>query len=143
MHREIDRTSLTTKDWYNKLDGETKLRLAHLGRNMLDVISRYINEPAKREQILEIARGVGRGFGETLASLGLPLTDSVEVFILHRDPIMKTIVHLMKKREAHSGKIAEAIPLIPHVMDEALLSLVATHQQCNNAHLAKKGDNPL
>ncbi|HEY91551.1 MAG TPA: helix-turn-helix domain-containing protein [Dehalococcoidia bacterium] len=129
LHGEIGRTSLSTKDWYSCLNKEEKFGLAHLGRNMLDVIIRYINEPAKRERTLERACEVGRGFGETLASLGLPLTDSVEAFILHRDPIMKAIAHLMKKREAHSSRVAASIPLVARVMDEALVSLVATHQQ--------------
>ena len=129
LHGEIGRTSLSTKDWYSYLDKEEKLGLAHLGRNMLDVIIRYLNEPAKRDRTLERAREVGREFGGTLAGLGLPLTDSVEAFILHRDPIMKAIAHLMKKREAHSSRVAASIPLVARVMDEALVSLVATHQQ--------------
>ena len=129
LHGEIGRTSLSTKDWYSCLDKEEKLGLAHLGRNMLDVIIRYLNEPAKRDRTLERAHEVGREFGETLAGLGLPLTDSVEAFILHRDPIMKAIAHLMKKREAHSSRVAASIPLVARVMDEALVSLVATHQQ--------------
>ncbi|MFP3975559.1 MAG: hypothetical protein ACLFVK_04980 [Dehalococcoidia bacterium] len=98
LHREIGRTSLINKDWYSRLTDEEKSALAHLGRDMLDVIIKYLNEPAKREETLEYARNVGQGFGETLAGLGLPLTDSVETFILHRDPIMKAVANLMKKR---------------------------------------------
>ena len=142
LHSEIGRTFLTTKEWYGRLDNEEKLRLANLGRNMLDVIIRHLNESTKREQMLEVARDVGRGFGETLAGIGLPLTDAVEAFILHRDPIMKAMTHLMRKREAHSGKVVEAIPLTTRVMDEALLSLVAAHQRYNSA-LVGKEDNPL
>jgi len=142
LHSEIGWTSLITKDWYNRLGNEEKLRLAHLGRNMLDVIVRYLNEPTKREQTLELARNVGRGFGENLAGLGLPLTEAVEAFILHRDPIMKALAHLMKKREAHSNRITEAIPSTARIMDEALLSLVAAHQQCNSA-LVENEDNLL
>jgi excisionase family DNA binding protein len=142
LHSEIGRTSLITKEWYGRLDNEEKLRLSHLGRDMLDVIIRHLNEPTKREQTRELARDVGRGFGETLAGLSLPLTDAVEAFILHRDPIMKAMAHFIKRREVHSGRVAEAIPLTAHIMDEALLSLVATHQQFNSA-LVEKGGNPL
>lgn len=141
LHSEIGRTSLITKDWYNRLDKEEKLRLAHLGRDMLNAIIRHLNEPTKRAQTLELARGVGRGFGETLSGLGLPLTDAVEAFILHRDPIMKAMAHLIKKREAHSERVAEAIPLTAQIMDEALLSLVATHQQYNRDPLLKGGNS--
>ena len=79
-----------------------------------------------------MARNIGHGFGQTLAKLGLPLTDSVEAFILHRDPIMNAATHLMKRREAFTGRFVEAIPLVAHVMDEALVSLVAAHQQYRN-----------
>ena len=50
-----------------------------------------------------MARDVGHDFGETLAKLGLPLTDSVQAFILHRDPIMNAVTQLMKKRRRLPG----------------------------------------
>jgi excisionase family DNA binding protein len=143
LHSEIGRTSLITKDWYGRLSREEKLGLAHLGRDMLNVIIRHINEPTKREQTLELAHDVGREHGRTLAGLGLPLTDSVEAFILHRDPIMKTIANLLKKKEARSSRVAEAIPLMAHIMDETLLSLVAAHQQCSRESLSNKVGNHL
>jgi len=142
LHREIGRTSLITKDWYSKLDTDSQGRLAHLGRSMLNTIIRYITQPAKREDALELAREVGRGFGHTLAVLDLPLTDAVEAFILHRDPIMKATMQLMKKRGAHSGRVVETIPMVARVMDEALVALVATHQQVSRSPHVNKGDNP-
>jgi excisionase family DNA binding protein len=139
LHSEIGRTTLTKREWYNCLDREKAASLAHLGRNMLNVIVHYLNEPEQTAQSMEHARNVGRGFGEILAGLELPLTDAVEAFILHRDPIMKAIAHLMDKREAHSSMIVEAIPIITRIMDEALLSLVAAHQQKNGAVMRKGG----
>lgn len=129
IHREISKTSLNTTSWYNKLSGESQEHLASLGRQLLNLIVRYITAPSKREEIVELARGVGGEHGEVLARLGLPLTDSVEAFILHRDPIMNAASHLIGKKEAFSGRVAEAIPRVDRVMDEALVSLVAAHQQ--------------
>jgi hypothetical protein len=42
---------------------------------------------------------------------------------------MEAVTHLMRKREAHTGRVVEAIPLVAHILDEALVSLVAAHQQ--------------
>ena len=42
---------------------------------------------------------------------------------------MNTVTHLMQKREAFTGRIVEAIPMLTHVMDEALIALMAAHQQ--------------
>ncbi len=129
LHREIAKTSLDTTSWYNKLSDESKAQLADLGRRLLKLIIRYITEPSKREETIKLATDVGQGFGGTLAKLGLPLTDSLEAFILHRDPIMNATTHLMRKREAVTGRVVEAIPLVARVMDEALVSLVSAHQQ--------------
>ena len=140
--REMARAVFPAKVWYSKLGTDSQQRLASLGRDMLQVIVRYASEPSKREETMVIARNIGRDFGQTLAEIGLPLTDSVEAFILHRDPIMNAATHLMKRREAFTGRVVEAIPLVAHVMDEALVSLVAAHQQYRNGiqnELKKEG----
>ncbi|HJX13665.1 MAG TPA: helix-turn-helix domain-containing protein [Dehalococcoidales bacterium] len=140
--RETSRTSLNTTPWYRKLDEESKEHLAHLGRQLLKLIIKYITEPSKREETIRLTRDVGRDLGETLARLKLPLTDSVEAFIMHRDPIMKATTHLLRKREAFTGRVVEAIPLIAHVMDEALVALVAAHQQYRNGMQKKRAGGP-
>ncbi|MDP3879473.1 MAG: helix-turn-helix domain-containing protein [Dehalococcoidales bacterium] len=132
VHREVFKAALEATFWYNRLDEESQERLAHLGRRLLSLIIRYITEPSKREETVKLAREVGHDFGDTLAKIGLPLTDSVEAFMLHRTPIMDAATHMVKKREAFNGRVVEAIPRVGHVMDEALVSLVAAHQQHHN-----------
>jgi len=143
LHREIAIESLTTKAWYNKLNPDSQEHLAGLGRGMLSTIIKYVTEPSKREENTKIARDVGHGLGKTLAELGLPLTDSVEAFILHRDPIMNATIHLMKRREVYTGRVVEAIPLVTHILDEALVSLVAAHQQYRGSPRSKSGEDTL
>jgi hypothetical protein len=136
--REIARTLLPVKAWYNKLDTNSQRSLAGLGRSMLQAIIKYVTEPSRREVTIIIARDIGRDFGEMLAEIGLSLTESVEAFILHRDPIVNAATHLMKKKEAFTGRIVDAIPLVTYVMDEALVSLVAAHQQYHNGMNSSK-----
>ncbi len=142
-HREISRTSLNTTLRYKQLSAESQEHFADLSRRFLNLIIRYVAEPSKREETIKLARDTGHSFGETLAKLGLPLTDSVESFILHRDPIMNATTHLMRKKEAVTGRVVDAIPLIAHVMDQALVSLVAAHQQYQNLSQSEsKGGAP-
>jgi excisionase family DNA binding protein len=139
LHREIARTSLNTASRYDKLNEKSREHLADIGRQFLNVIIKYITEPSKREETLNLSRDIGRDYGETLARLGLTLTDSVEAFVAHRDPIMDAATHLMRKREAFSGRVVEAIPLVTHVMDEALVTLVDAHQRYRNGIKGKMG----
>ena len=45
---------------------------------------------------------------------------------------MNAITHLLRKREASTGRVVEAIPMVAHIMDESLVALVAAHQQYRN-----------
>ncbi len=138
LHREIGQASLENTSWFNKLNQESQERLADIGRRLLNLIVKYIAEPSKREETIKLVRDVGYDHGKALADLGLPLVDSVEAFILHRNPIMNATAHLVRRKEAFTGRIVEAIPLVAHVMDEALVALVAAHQQCHDG--AQEGD---
>lgn len=132
QHREIARSSLQKAAWNNRLNAEAQEHLADLGRRMLNLIIKYIVEPSHREETIRLIQDVGHDHGEALARLGLPLTDSVEAFLTHRGPILNAVTHLLKKRETFTGRIVEAIPMVTHVMDEALIALVDAHQQYRN-----------
>ncbi|MBI4304093.1 MAG: helix-turn-helix domain-containing protein [Chloroflexi bacterium] len=132
QHREIAHKLFESMQWYEGLSEELKVHLAEQGRELLKLIVRYITEPSRQGEIIDMVRENGRNLGKTLSGLGLTLTDSVEAFIAHRDPILSAATHLLKKREASSGRLVEAIPLVARVMDEALVALVAAHQQYRN-----------
>ena len=127
-HRELAHTYFGTTSWYNKLDIESRNHLAESGRQLLHLVIRYITEPPKQKVILELARGVGSDFGEQLAKLGLSLTESLEAFVMHRNPVINATIDLVKRRETFNERAVESIPLVSHIMDEVLLSLVATYQ---------------
>jgi len=130
--RKIGQELPKSMAWYGELSEEEKKHLADIGRHLLNLIIKYIAEPSRREETIRLTREVGHDLGETLSRLSLPLTDSVEAFILHRDPIMNAVTHLMQKREAVTGRVVQAIPTVAHVMDEALVALVAAHQEYRN-----------
>jgi len=129
LHREIARKSLSSAPWYKKLSQEPQNHFADLGRRLLSLIVKYIAEPSKREETMHLARQVGQDMGEILAMHGLPLADSVEAFLMHREPVVNAATSLLKRRDAFTGRVVDAIPLAINVIDETLVSLVATHQQ--------------
>ena len=131
MHDELASSFLHTT-WFIRIDKESQANLANSGRNLLRLVVDYITKPYRREETTGAIRQVGVAFGYALAKLDLPLTDSVEAFILHRDPIINAATDIVKKRAAYSGRVISAIPLVAKAMDEALLSLVAAHQQYHN-----------
>jgi excisionase family DNA binding protein len=132
LHREIAHTLFSSTSWYKELDIESQQHLAAAGRRLLNLVIKYITEPPKRDETVELVREVGCDFGETLAKLGLSLTDSIEAFINHRDPVVNAATHLMKGREALNERAIEAIPLVSHIMDEVLVSLITAYEKNPN-----------
>lgn len=132
LHREIDRKHIASASWYERFNQESKEQFANLGRQLLNFIIRYITEPANREETVQLTRGVGHDMGRMLENLGLPLTETVEAFLMHREPVMNAVTRLMKKRAALSGRIIDAVSLVTHIMDVALVGLVEAHQQYRN-----------
>lgn len=128
MLREIAQTHLSTTAWYPRLNRDAQQGLARYGRRLLELVVSYITTPRKREEIVAEVREVGRDFGTELARLGLSLTDCLEAFVLHRTPLVNTVTDLLGKGEAINGRVVKAMPLVTQIMDEALVSLMAAHQ---------------
>jgi excisionase family DNA binding protein len=134
LHREIVRSDNLANDsrvtgYRPPFDDDAVKQLADLGRRLHYAIISYVNKPRQREATLELVREIGGSFGHTLATLGLPLTDAVTAFVRHRGPIMDAVTQTMKHHEFVSQSVAEAPALVARVMDEALLALVAAHQE--------------
>ena len=128
-HREIARSFIGNSPQAMKPCEAHQRRLAELGRNLLSLTSKYVSEAARREESLSSARDTGRDFGRLLAEMGMPLTASVEAFLVHRELIMQAAANLAGKREALGGRIAEAIPLANHLIDETLIAMIDAHQK--------------
>jgi excisionase family DNA binding protein len=128
-HREIGAAFLHSTVWYESMSAEHKKRLAILGREVLDLMMSYVKAPQKRLEVLAHAREIGRSFGETLAAEGVPLTDSVQAFISHRDPVGEIVTEMLRKKELVGEGVLAAMPLMEQIMDSALVSLVEAHQR--------------
>jgi len=126
---QIAQTHFSHMPWYNNLDGESRIRLAELGRRMHRIVISHVSSPRKRIETIESAREVGREFGAHLVRIGLSLTDSLEAFLLHRSPLVHAATDLLKGRETLNEQAAEAVPLVTEIIDAALISLVEAYQE--------------
>lgn len=140
-HRQIARTHLSTTTWYAKLDSESQKRLADYGRQLLDLVVSYITTPRRRTEITALVRKLGHEFGRELARQGLTFADSLEAFLLHRNPVANAATDLLKRGEVLNERAVEAIPMVTHIIDEALVSLMAAHQSYRKTagRLSRKG----
>jgi excisionase family DNA binding protein len=138
VHREIAASYFQESAHYNKLDTESQQHFAALGRRFLNLIIKYVSEPLKRDENLKSVKEAGAGFGEMAALRGLTLTETMQAFIQHRDPIINVTTDMMKKHEGVNRRIIESISLVNQALDEALVSLVTAHQQYSEPNSSDK-----
>jgi excisionase family DNA binding protein len=127
-HRKTAREYVDTALPEGPLSQEPRERLARCGRELLDLVIQYVNQPSKRLETICYVRQVGEEHGRILASLGFPLVDSVEAFIKHRNLLVDAATQFVAKGGHPSGRAVATVPLVTRVVDEALVSLVAAHQ---------------
>jgi excisionase family DNA binding protein len=128
-HRKTAREYVDSALPEGPLPGEDREILARCGRELLDLVIRYVNQPARRAETICFVRQVGEEHGRILASLGFPLVDCVEAFIKHRNLLVEAATQFAMKGRASSDRAMATVPLVTRVVDEALVSLVAAHQR--------------
>lgn len=111
------------------LPNESREALARCGRELLDLVILYVRQPSKRPETICFVRQVGHEHGRILASLGFPLVDSIEAFIRHRNLLVEAATQAAFSADAPSERAVANVPLVAKVVDEALVSLVAAHQE--------------
>ena len=128
-HRRTAREYVDSALPLGPLPREDREVLARCGRELLDLVIRYVNQPSRREQTICFVRQVGEEHGRVLASLGFPLVDSVEAFIRHRNLLVEAATRYAMKGRVAGGRAVATVSLVTRVVDEALVSLVAAHQE--------------
>lgn len=134
----LARSHFASASWYNNLNEDSKARLRGLGSRLHHLAIAYLAKKKKQDETMQLAREIGREFGEHLAETGVSLTDSVGAFLLHRTPFMNAANEFVKGRETLRGRAAEAIPLLAQITDEVLLSLVEVYQERQSRNQTKK-----
>lgn len=133
---------LRSTSWQGQLDSESQKYLASLGRHLLELMIKNVSKVSLQAETSKEVQEVGADFGRILARQGLPLTDAVQTFTRHRDPIIKVATEMLKKREGFDRRIVEAIPMVNNAMDDALISLVTAYQQ-QQSTVRKKQEGKL
>ncbi len=137
VYREISQQYLKP-GWYHHLSDESREHLLHLGQGLFNLIVDFIKNPSRCDEVIQAARLKGEEFGSTLAQLGLPLTDSVEVFMYNRGYTLDFMTKIMTDSIVQNKKVFESLPSVTHIMDEALLCLVSAHQKASTTSSGDK-----
>jgi excisionase family DNA binding protein len=128
VHRTTARADAGSAISTSHLPREAQDHLARSGRQLLDLVIRYVTQPAKRQETIRSAREIGHEHGTILAAQGFSLVDSVEAFVKHRTLLVEAAAQFGRSGHVPSKRAVAAVALVTRVLDEALVALVAAHQ---------------
>ncbi len=128
VHRTTARADIGSALSMSQLPREAQDHLARSGRQLLDLVVRYVTQPAKRQETIKCAREIGQEHGTILAAQGFSLVDSLEAFVRHRTLLVEAAAQFGRSGHVPGKRAVAAVALVTRVLDEALVSLVAAHQ---------------
>ncbi len=129
VHRTTARADIDSAIPISQMPREAQAHLARSGRQLLDLVVRYVTQPAKRQETINCAREIGHEHGTILAAQGFSLVDSLEAFVKHRTLLVEAAAQAGRSGQVPGRRAVAAVALVTRVLDEALVALVAAHQE--------------
>ncbi|NDJ33605.1 MAG: helix-turn-helix domain-containing protein [Chloroflexi bacterium] len=127
---ELGDGQLRGEPWYDQLEEQARRQHGQLGRQLLEVLSRFLTDPDDEVGLLEEVREFGVEYAHISRSQGLTLTQSVRAFIFFRDMLTDSIVqmaeHLSLRTPTDWGY---RLRQLNRVTDKMLLALIETYEQ--------------
>ncbi len=122
--------TLDTLPWYQHFDEDARMAYRQLGRRLLDLLLRTVNDNANKEELQHEAIQLGTEYGSITRKSGVPVADAVRAFLYFRTLIDESVLQLVEVRGGREQDIpwGESLYLIQALTNEILPALIEAAQ---------------
>jgi excisionase family DNA binding protein len=122
--------TLDTLPWYQHFDEEARMAYRQLGRRLLDLLLRAVNDSTNKEELQHEAIQLGTEYGSITRKSRVPVADAVRAFLYFRTLIDESVLQLV---EIHGGREqdipwGESLYQIQALTNEILPALIEAAQ---------------
>ncbi|NDJ53728.1 MAG: helix-turn-helix domain-containing protein [Chloroflexi bacterium] len=137
MQNALGRTRLSVGDgqlegtpWYDQLDEEVRKTHRMMGRQLMELLTRYFaDSEADESELLSEVRDVGATYGQLSLEQGLSLTEAVRAFLFFRDLLAESVTQLAEMLSLRTPlDWAERLRQVNRVTDELLMALIEQYE---------------
>jgi excisionase family DNA binding protein len=123
--------TLDTLPWYQHFDEEARMAYRQLGRRMLDLLLRAINDATNKEELRYEAIQLGSEYGSITRKSDVPVADAVRAFLYFRTLIDESVLQLVEVRGGREQDIpwGESLYQIQALTNEILPALIEAAQR--------------
>ena len=123
--------TLDTLPWYQHFDEDARMAYRQLGRRLLDLLLRVVNDNADKEELLHEAIQLGTEYGSITRKSGVPVADAVRAFLYFRTLIDESVLQLVEVRGGREQDIpwGESLYQMQALTNEILPALIDAAQR--------------
>jgi len=115
--------------WYDRLDEQARQTHRGLGRNLLELLTRYLAETEHKATLLHEVQRLGGEYARHTRQQGLTLAETVQGFLFFRDLLTESVIQLaeilsLRTPSDWGARLRE----VNHMTDELLLALIEGYE---------------
>lgn len=114
---------------FEGLDDQARDHLRVSGRQLVDLVARYIASGSKPERFNEDARVIGNDYGRTLVSAGFGLTKAIKTFNSLRRSLEETASQIAAESQLSTEASVEAIEDVLGLADNVLEGMASVYEE--------------
>ena len=123
--------TLDTLPWYQHFNEDARMAYRQLGRRMLDLLLRAVNDTTNKEELRYEAIQLGTEYGSITRKSNVPVADAVRAFLYFRTLIDESVLQLVEVRGGREQDIpwGESLYQIQALTNEILPALIEAAQR--------------
>jgi excisionase family DNA binding protein len=129
--------TLKTLSWYEHFDNSALEAYRSLGRRVLELLLRALNDGTSAEDLRAEAVLLGSEYGSVTRDSNVPVSDAVRAFLYFRSLVDESVIQLAEVqgvRDHPDIPWAESLYQIQALTNEILPALIEASQVPNNSH---------
>jgi excisionase family DNA binding protein len=129
--------TLNTLSWYKHFDNSAREAYRSLGRRVLELLLRALNDGTSKEELRSEAVRLGVEYGSVTRDSHVPVADAVRAFLYFRSLVDESVLQLAEVQGARDHPDvpwAESLYQIQALTNEILPALIEAAQAPANSH---------
>ena len=116
--------------WFRAFGATSQEEHRQIGRRLVDLAIRYAATPGQtgeRAELLDEGRAIGAHSGTSSARAGLSTSETIEVFLYFRYPVVKALLDVIEKEGLPARRASRLFIGIDDFIDEVLVAMIKAH----------------
>jgi excisionase family DNA binding protein len=127
--QKIHNISSTSGSWLDQLNGDERQHMRNIGQRLMALMMQYTSRKGEVHIFLEEGKRIAGEYGQVCFKTGLPVSDTVRIFLLFQRSILSAIQETERLGEEPVGETHELYARANDFFDELFVTLVENYFQ--------------